>query len=102
MPPPQQKRNGADAARRFLMLGEKWHGGGDLLRGHVEVQCWKHIARLVFIGRRAALRRQHVDGEREITFKCNAARNVLDVRIESAVFVNDDDRGALTFGFRPR
>jgi len=49
----------------------------------------------VFVRWRAAERRQRIDAEGEEAFKSDAARYILDMRIETAVFVDDEDRRAL-------
>ena len=84
------------------MLFQKRHGGGDALRGLVRLQGRDHVAAFVLVAGRAAERRQHIDRERQKAFERDAARDVLDVRIEPAVFVNDDDRRAFRLALEPR
>jgi hypothetical protein len=50
-------------------------------------------ARLVLVRRRAAEGRKRVGRQRGETFERNAPRHVLDVRVEAAVLVDDDDAG---------
>ncbi len=84
------------------MLCQERRRGGDLRRGILGLEIGEHVARLVFVGRRAAERRQHVDRKRQKAFKRDTARDVLDVRIEPAVFMDDDHRRTLGFAPEPR
>ena len=102
MPPPQQKptaptlpvdsgwcsRNGTAAAMRCAV-------SSGIERGD-------HVAALVLVGRRAAERRQHVDREAEKAFEREPPRDVLDVRIEPAVLVDDDHRRTFSLRLEPR
>ena len=102
MPPPQQKPTAPTLPVDFRVMLEERHRRGDAMRGLVGVERADHVARLVLVGRRAAERREHVDRVGEEAFERDAARDVLDVRIEPAVLVDDDDRRALSLRFEPR
>src|SRR3546814_2630372 len=51
-----------------------------------------HLARLVLVGGRAAGRRQEVDSQGDETLQRHAPDDVLDVRVEAAVLVDDQHR----------
>ena len=57
------------------------------------------FARLVLLGRRAAVHRQKIGRKSEIALYRQAARHVLDVRVEPPVLMNDDHHGPLAAGF---
>ena len=84
------------------MLLEERHRRGDAPRGLVGIERADHVAGLVLVRRRAAERREHVDGKREEAFERDAPRDVLDVRIEPAVLMDDDHRRAFALGLEPR
>ena len=83
-------------------MHEERHRRGDAPRRFVRIERTDHVAAFVFVGRRAAERREHVDREREEAFERDAPRNVLDVRIEPAVLVDDDNRWAFSLRLEPR
>ena len=89
----------AVTARR---LPEDAQGRFDVMRGLIRVQLGDHVAGLVLVGRRAAIRRQQIDRVGCEAFESEPAHNVLDVRIEAAVLVNDDHRGVLRIAFGAR
>ena len=60
------------------------------------------IARRVVVGRRAADEREQIERIGEETFDREAARDILQVRIETAIFMDDDDDWALALGLRAR
>jgi hypothetical protein len=60
------------------------------------------VARLVVVGWRAAIHGQQVGRERQKSFECDTPRDVLDMRVQSAVLMNDDHRRAFALVFRPR
>ena len=92
----------ADLAGGFHVLLQERHGGCDAARGVAGIERADHVAGLVLIGRRAAERREHIDRQAEEAFERDAARDVLDVRIETAVLVDDDDGRAFALRFEPR
>ena len=78
------------------------HRGGDAMRGLLGIERADHVARLVLIRRRAAERREHVDGVGQEAFEREAPRDVLYVRIEPAVLVDDDHRRTFVVRLEPR
>ena len=59
-------------------------------RGIRHVERLEHRTRLVFIGRRATVRRQEIGGECYEAFERHAAGDIADMGIEATVLVNDD------------
>ena len=59
-----------------------------------------HVARLVLVGGRAAGGRQEIGRERDEAVERQAARDVLDMRIEAAVLVDHDHRPETRAGRR--
>ncbi len=101
-PPPQQKPTAPTLPVEFGMVLEERHRGGGATRGLVGLEIGEHIARLVLVGWRAAIGRQHVGGEGEKAFEREPPRDVLDVRVEAAVLVDDEHCRALGAPFEPR
>src|SRR3546814_19171690 len=60
-----------------------------------EIGLADHLARLVFVGRGATLIGEHVGRDREEARERDAARDILDMWGEPAIFVNDDHRCAV-------
>ena len=58
------------------------------------------VARCVFVGRRAANQRQEIRRERQESFQREAPRDILDMRVEAAVFVNGNNGRTLALGRR--
>ncbi|MGY2996204.1 hypothetical protein ACVWWD_005011 [Mesorhizobium sp. URHB0026] len=55
----------------------------------------EHVARLVLVSGRTAERRQEVRRERHEPFQGHAPGDVADMRVETPVFMDDDDRAEL-------
>ena len=82
-----------------VLLHER--NGGEGRRDHVFAFGFLvKLARPVFLGRRAAVHGQEVGREREIALDRQSARDVLDMRVEPAVLVDDDHRRPLAQIFR--
>ncbi len=72
------------------------HVAGELLRVEIALQ----VAAIVVVAWIAANRRQAVRRQRQEAGDRRAARNVFDVRIESAVLVHDQNAGKRPLAFR--
>ena len=59
----------------------------------VRLERADHVARLVLVGRRAADGAEVIDRDRGKARDRKPARDVLDVRVQAAVLVHDDDGG---------
>ena len=62
------------------------------------IELREHLAGLVFVAGIAAEREQRVRRERDEVVERQAARDVLDVRVQPAVLVDDEDRRQLAGG----
>ena len=62
------------------------------------IELREPVARLVFVARVAAERRQRIGRERHEVVERQAARDVFDVRVEAAVLVHHEDAGQLAGG----
>ncbi len=79
---------------------QKPRRGHPILGQFVPVELRLHLASRVVVAWIAAERGEAVRSERHVSGETGAPRDVLDVRVESAVLVNDHDAGKLTA--RPR
>ncbi len=80
-----------------MLLHER--DGGEGGRDHIlALGLGVKLARLVFLGRRAASDREKIGRQGEIALDREAARHILDMRIEAAVLVDDDDGGPFAHG----
>ena len=100
MPPPKQKPTAPslpfDSGRAFQPLG----GRDEVLRHLWTVDVSECRGALLIVARIAADRGQPVGRKGDEVGDGEAARDVLDVRIEAAVLVNDEHRRQLAAGVR--
>jgi hypothetical protein len=90
---PPAEPHTAHFARRFRMLRHEGHGTGQTCDAFRSVQGAEQLPHLRLVGRRSAVRRQDVGGERQEALDAKRPRDILDVRVETAILVDDDDRG---------
>src|SRR5437588_323788 len=83
-----------NAGMRFQESGR----GEEVLAGLLLIELGKLLARLVLVAGIAADRRERVGREGEVALEADAPGDVLDVRIEAAVLVHDEDAGELARG----
>jgi hypothetical protein len=75
--------------------------GGERRRDHVlALGLGVVLARLVLVGRRLAVDRQEIGGEREGALDRKPPRHLPDLRVEATVLVDHDHGWPFTFGFR--
>ena len=79
---------------------EERHCGEQVLAALLRIEPGEELHRLLLVAGIAADRRQRIGGERGIAVDGEAAGDVLDVRIEPAVLVDDDDAGPGARAFR--
>ena len=93
----------ADLARALGPALQDGGGGDEVLAGLGLVELGERLARLVLVAGIAAERRQRIGRERHEVVQREAARDVLDVRIQAAVLVHHQHARQLARGrLRPR
>ena len=98
MPPPKQKPTAPTLPVRFGRAFSQLRGGDEVL-GHLRASTCPNMLRRPFLRRRDSRRAgQPVGREGQEAGDAEAARDVLDVRIEAAVLVDHEDAGQLAAG----
>ena len=100
MPPPKQKPGDAELAGA-VGTGLQPHGRGVEVLGHLRaIDLAEQLAALLVVAGIAADRREAVRRERHEVLEREPPRDVLDVRVEAAVLVDDEDARQLVRGRR--
>src|SRR5690606_31486735 len=89
----EAEADGADTAVALVRRLQPFDRGDEVLDEACAVELPEQLARAILIAGIAAERRQRIGRERDEPTERDAAGNVLDVRIQPAVLVNDDDAG---------
>ena len=84
----------ADTSRAVGSRLQPVGGRHDILARFRLIELGEHLARPVFVARIPAEREERVGREGDEVVERQTARDVLDVRVETAVLVNDDDSGS--------
>ena len=88
--PPQQKPTHPDLAVGLAALLRRPIRSTAWATDCAEVELADRLARRILVGRRAARRRQHVGRDGHEAFKREPPGDILDMRGESAIFVDHD------------
>src|SRR5262249_54301008 len=95
----ETKADNADVAIRFRIAEHERHRcgrcGGHILRIGFGMQ----IARPIPVGRRTTGYRQEVGSKSKKALERKPPRDILDMRIETTIFMDDDSNGALALCF---
>jgi len=84
------------------MAFEEVDGGDQRRDGVVLVQSAVQLARGVLARRRPPDQRQEIDGIGQEALQCEAARDVLQMRVEAAVLVDHQDGRSFAFDLSAR
>ena len=98
----EAEADGADLAGRLGVALQERHRGDQRRDRVVLVHLRMQLARRVLAGWCPAHERKHVDRIRQVTFGREPAGDILEVRIEAAVLMDDQNDRALALGLGAR